>query len=113
MWEAKYSESMRPNFPSLLLELLSHQNYLDMKYVLDPRFRFDVSRSIYKGMLRFLSVQYNFDYAVQPLPVTHFSTEFDKKGNVILKWQPQADLLEPTAQPNKYIVYTRINNAGI
>jgi hypothetical protein len=112
LWEAKYSESSRPNFPSLLLELLSHQNFLDMKFILDPRFRFDVSRSIYKGMLRFLSVQYNFDYAVQPLPVTHFSTEFDKKGNVILKWQPQADPLEPTAIPTKYIIYTRINDGG-
>lgn len=110
--EARYSESVRPNFPSLLLELLSHQNFLDMKYVLDPRFRFDVSRSIYKGMLRFLSVQYNFDYAVQPLPVTHLSTEFDKKGNVILKWQPQTDPLEPNALPSKYIVYTRINDGG-
>lgn len=112
LMDARYSESVRPNFPSLLLELLSHQNYLDMKYVLDPRFRFDVSRAIYKGMLRFLSVQYNFDYVVQPLPVTHFFTEFDKKGNVILKWQPQSDPLEPTALPNKYIIYTRINGGG-
>ena len=83
-----------------------------MKYVLDPRFRFDVSRAIYKGMLRFLSSQYNFEYVVQPLPVTHFSTEFDKKENVILKWQPQFDPLEPTAQPTKYILYTRINDGG-
>ena len=110
--DARYSESVRPNFPSLLLELLSHQNFLDMKYVLDSRFRFDVSRAIYKGMLRFLSVQHNVDFIVQPLPVTHFFTEFDKKGNVILKWQPQSDPLEPTALPNKYIVYTRINGGG-
>src|SRR3972149_1435614 len=112
LMEARYSESVRPNFPSLLLELLSHQNFLDMKYVLDPRFRFDVSRAIYKGMLRFLSVQHNFDYVVQPLPVSHFFTELDKKGNVILKWKPQVDPLEPTALPDKYIVYTRINGGG-
>lgn len=110
--EAQYSESVRPNVPSLLLELLSHQNFLDMKYVLDPRFRFDVSRAIYKGMLRFLSSQYNFDYVVQPLPVTHFSTGFDKNGSVILNWQPQFDPLEPTANPTKYIIYTRINEGG-
>lgn len=112
LWESRYSESVRPNFPSLLLELLSHQNFLDMKFVLDPRFRFDVSRAIYKGMLRFLSSQYNFDYVVQPLPITHFSTEFDKKGDVILRWEPQADPFEPTAFPTKYIVYTRINDGG-
>lgn len=112
LWEARYSESLRPNVPSLLLELLSHQNFLDMKFVLDPRFRFDVSRAIYKGMLRFLSSQYNYDYVVQPLPVTHFSTELDKNGDVLLKWQPQNDLIEPTANPTKYIVYTRIGDGG-
>ncbi len=112
LMEARYSESVRPNFPSLLLELLSHQNFLDMKFVLDPSFRFDVSRAIYKGMLRFLSSQYNFKYVVQPLAVTHFSTEFDMNGAVILKWQPQIDQLELTAQPTKYVVYTRINGAG-
>lgn len=112
LMDARYSESVRPNFPSLLLELLSHQNFLDMKFVLDPRFRFDVSRAIYKGIIKFLSVQNNFNYVIQPLPVTHFSTEFDKKGNVILNWQAQTDRLEPTALPNKYIVYTRINGGG-
>lgn len=112
LWEAQYSESVRPNFPSLLLELLSHQNFLDMKFAIDPRFRFDVSRSIYKGMLKFLSSQYNFDYVVQPLPVTHFTSEFDKSSNVVLNWQPQYDSLEPTAVPTKYILYTRVNDGG-
>lgn len=112
LWESRYSESIRPNFPSLLLELLSHQNFLDMKFVLDPRFRFDVSRAIYKGMLRFLSLQYNFDYVVQPLPVTHFSTELEKDGDVVLMWQPQTDPIEPTANPTKFIIYTRIGDGG-
>ncbi len=77
-----YSESRRPNIPSVLLELLSHQNFLDMQFALDPRFRFEVSRSIYKGMLRFLSVQYNFKYVVQPLPVDHFSVEFINENSI-------------------------------
>jgi len=37
----------------MLLELLSHQNLADMKYGIDPRFKFLVSRAIYKGMLRY------------------------------------------------------------
>jgi len=53
-----YSEVVRPNVPSVLIELLSHQNFNDMKLALDPGFRFDVSRAIYKGILRFLSAQY-------------------------------------------------------
>ncbi|MDO8548731.1 MAG: fibronectin type III domain-containing protein, partial [Ignavibacteria bacterium] len=112
LWDAKYSEATRPNFPSLLLELLSHQNFLDTKFALDPRFRFDASRSIYKGILKFLSAQYGFDYIVQPLPVTHFSAEIKEEKNIILKWKPQSDPMEPTALPDKYIVYTRMDDGG-
>jgi len=111
IWDAKYSEAVRPNFPSVLLELLSHQNFLDMKFHHDPRFKFDVSRAIYKAILKFLSIQYNFSYVVQPLPITHFSAEL-RDNKVILRWLPQFDKLEPTAVPKKYFVYTRIEDNG-
>ncbi len=111
LMDAMYSEAARPNFPSMLLELLSHQNFLDMKFHLDPRFRFDASRAIYKGILRFLAYQYGFDYVVQPLPVTHFTAElFDNK--IRLSWLPKEDPLEPTAVPEKYIIYTRTDDGG-
>jgi hypothetical protein len=108
--EAQYSESFRPNMPGMLLELLSHQNFLDMQFVLDPRFRFDVARAIYKGMLRFLSSQYEYEYVVQPLPVKYFSVEFSGEYSVAIKWKSQADTLEPTAVADKYILYTRVND---
>jgi len=107
-----YAEAVRPNMPSLLLELLSHQNFLDMKFVLDPRFRFDVARSIYKGMLRFLATEHRAPYAVEPLAVTHFSAELDAGGNALLKWKPRPDSLEPTAVPDRYLVYTRLDDGG-
>ncbi len=105
-----YSESFRPNFPAVLVELLSHQNFLDMRYVQDPTFRFTVARAMYKAMLKFLSVQYNFKYVVQPLPVKDFSSTFDGSGNVHLDWKPVLDSTEITAKPDHFIVYTRINN---
>ncbi|MGQ9642530.1 MAG: golvesin C-terminal-like domain-containing protein [Ignavibacterium sp.] len=111
LMDALYSEAARPNFPSILLELLSHQNFIDMKFHLDPRFRFDASRAIYKGMLKFLAYQYGFDYVVQPLPVTHFTTELTE-NKIKLTWEPQEDPLEPTAMPEKYILYTRIDDGG-
>jgi hypothetical protein len=107
-----YSEAVRPNVPSVLIELLSHQNFRDVKLALDPRFRFDVSRAIYKGVLRFLSAQYKYPYVVEPLPVKCFSSLLDANGNAILKWKPVYDSLETTAKPDKYIVYTRINNGS-
>jgi hypothetical protein len=112
--DQSYNEARVPEVPTLLLELLSHQNYTDMRYGLDPHFRFTVSRAVYKGILKFISTQYGTDYVVQPLPVSHFGVEFLNSGQreVFLSWREQVDFLEPSAQPEKYIVYTSIGDAG-
>ncbi len=107
LMNADYSEAYRPNVPSCLLELLSHQNFGDMIYALSPLFRFDVSRAIYKAMLKFLATQNRFEYVVQPLPVSHFCAYFSDSAEVTLTWQPVADPLEPTALPTSYVVYLR------
>lgn len=110
MWNQSYYEARVPRVPTMLLELLSHQNFADMRYGLDPRFRFTVSRAIYKGMLQFVCSQYNMDYVVQPLPVDHMALRMTGENEVELTWQPVADPLEPTANAEKYIVYTRIGD---
>ncbi|MDZ7821694.1 MAG: hypothetical protein U5N26_07740 [Candidatus Marinimicrobia bacterium] len=112
MWDSGYSEAWRPNVPAALLELHSHHNFLDMKFGNDPQFRFDASRAIYKGMLRFLSEQYDREYVVQPLPPDHVMAEILYGKVIRLKWRPVADSLEPTATPEKYIVYTRKGDSG-
>ena len=83
-----------------------------MRYGLDPRFRFTVSRAIYKGMLQFLCSQYGTEYVVQPLPVDHMALRMTGEDEVELSWQPVDDTLEPTAKAEKYIVYTRIGNGA-
>jgi len=110
--EAQYSEAYRPNIPAALLELLSHQNWADSRFMLDPRFRFDVSRAIYKAMLRFIASAEQRDYVVAPLPVNHFSARLDEQGNIVLSWQAVVDPLEETAVPTAYKVYTRIDDGG-
>ena len=107
-----YSECVRPNVPSVLLELLSHQNMLDVKFMLDPRFQFDASRAIYKAMLRFLATQEQRPYVVQPLPVTHMAAELVEGPSVRLRWRPQPDRLEPGATPATYVVYQRTEDGG-
>lgn len=111
LWNSRYSEAFRPNVPSVLLELLSHHNFEDMKYALDPRFRFHASRAIYKGLLRFISTQYRQPYVVQPLPVSHFRAQFIDSG-LQLSWNAVEDILEPSATPTSYILYTRIEDGG-
>jgi hypothetical protein len=111
LWNSRYSEAARPNVPSVLLELLSHQNMRDMEYAMDPRFRFDVSRAIYKSILRFVSSQHGIDYQIQPLPVTRLRAQLE--GNSVrLQWAGVSDPLEPTAEPDRFVVYTRIEDGG-
>jgi len=116
LWNRSYNESRTPEVPTMLLELLSHQNFADMRYGLDPKFRFNVSRSIYKGMLKYLSSVYatnsKINYVVQPLPVKQFSCKFIDNNKLELNWVAVNDSLEPTAMPEQYVLYTRIEDGA-
>lgn len=118
LWDRSYSESRTATVPAMLLELLSHQNFADMKFGLDPSFRFTVSRAIYKGMLKYLCSRYGCEYAVQPLPVHAFASTFRSKprpGEAVqirLSWKATPDSLEKTADPDGYILYTRVDEGA-
>ncbi|MCD6566824.1 MAG: xanthan lyase [Bacteroidales bacterium] len=112
LWNKEYSEAWRANVPTMLLELMSHQNLADMYFGLDPRFRFAVSRSIYKGILKFLAYQEERNYVVQPLPVDYFSISHISDKTIRLSWRPVMDPLEPTAEPEKYMLYQRVGELG-
>ena len=112
LWDRSYSESRTTDVPAMLLELLSHQNFADMKYGLDPSFRFTVSRAVYKGILKYLACRYGVPYVVQPLPVHSFSVQFAGLGEVVLKWLPGVDELEPTAKPRGYTVFTKVDDGA-
>ncbi len=106
---SSYAEARHPKVPAVLLELLSHQNPTDMKYGLDPRVRFIISRAMYKSFLRFMHEQYGTEYVVQPLPVNSIAIKrIGDKAKVT--WAPTNDPLEATATPTYYIVYTRQND---
>ncbi len=103
---SSYAEARYPKVPAVLLELLSHQNYDDMRYGLDPRVKFTISRAIYKGMLRFIHAQYGTELVVQPLPVQQIAMK--RLGERLeISWEATEDVLEPTAKPTYYVVYTR------
>lgn len=104
-----YHEAKEPLVPAMILELLSHQNFADMRYGLDPTFRFHVSRAIYKGILKYLHERDGVPYVVQPLPVEQFQIT-GKGENYLLSWSPVADPLEPSANAKYYIVYERIDD---
>lgn len=107
MWDKTYVEARVPEVPTSLVEFMSHQNFADMKYALDPAFRFTVSRSIYKAIGRFIAERKDRKFVVQPLPVKDFFITRSKKGNYRLEWSVTHDPLEPTAEPDKYIIMER------
>ena len=112
MRDASYYEARVPEVPAMLLELLSHQNFADMKYGLDPSFRFTVSRAVYKGMLKFIAQRDHRDYVVQPLPVNSFAIRELDGGRFLLSWKPTKDDLSTNADPKKYVVCEKVGNGG-
>lgn len=118
IWDRGYRESRTPTCPSMLLELLSHQNFSDMKHGLDPSFRFTASRAVYKGMLKYLSNRYGEDYVVQPLPVRNPAISFaadtcsSDLSKVTLSWEKTDDPIEPTATASGYIIQTRLDDGA-
>ncbi len=111
-WNRNYGETRTPCVPAAIVEMLSHQNYRDMVYGHDPLFKFHLARSVYKSLLRFVSGQHQRKtIVVQPLPVEQVSVLFTgKKGEVRLSWKARTDSLEPTARPDRYILYTKTDD---
>lgn len=111
-WDRNYAETRMPAVPSSILEMLSHQNFTDMKYGHDPNFKFTLSRSVYKSILRFVNSEHGIkSYQVQPLAPHSFATEFTADGtSVRLSWCPTLDSLEESARPSGYVVYTKVGD---
>ncbi len=103
---AGYAEARYTQVPSMLLEILSHKQFADIRLGLEPKFRHDVSRAIYKGIGRWIHSQVGTDFVVQPLKVQKMSISPDMK----LTWLPTIDPIEPSAAPTYYIVELREND---
>ena len=112
MWNRNYSETRLPAVPSMILEILSHQNFADMRMGHNPDFKFTVARSVYKSILKHNAMMHDADYVVQPLPVTRFAIQEGGKNSFRLSWQGVIDPQEPSARPDSYIVYTRLGHGG-
>lgn len=114
LYDRNYSESREPQVPSMILELLSHQNYADMLVAHDPNLKFVMARAIYKSILSYnASIHQRPQPVVQPLPVRDVTAIVNKEEkNITLSWTPQNDPLEPTATPKSYIIYIKQDYRG-
>lgn len=101
LYDRNYSETRLPCVPSAIIETLSHESAPDMHLGLQPAFRCQLARSLYKTMLRYLEPQ----ATVAPLPPQVPTVTLDALGNATITWQPTHDPLEPTATPTGYNIY--------
>ena len=113
LWDRSYYEARKPDVPAMLLELLSHQNLADQRYGFDPRFRFHVSRAVYKGILRYLCHRLRHrlcgsSACRSPIWLLH-PLEEGVSGSA---GSLSADPLESTAEPSSYRVYMRTGDNG-
>lgn len=112
LYDRNYSESRCPGMPSAILETMSHQNFADMRYGQDPNFRFNLARSIYKALLRYISRMHHTSYTVSPLTPNRLRAELTGNGEARISWNSVEDPNEPTAKPEGYIIYTAVGKGG-
>ena len=88
MFDRNYSETREPMPPAVIIEMLSHQNFNDMRMAHDPYFKFLMARSIYKGILRSVnSLHENKDVVVQPMPIAAPAANIDAaERKIVLSW---------------------------
>ena len=108
---ASYCESRYPVVPTVLLEILSHKQFADIRLGLEPAFRKDVARAIYKGVGRWIHAQTGTDFVVQPLPVERMAVKLNK-DDFVVTWTAAIDSLEPTATPDYYLIELRENDGA-
>lgn len=111
--DRNYAETRRAEMPTVMIELLSHQNYDDMRYGLDPAFKFTVARAVYKGLARFIAEEKGRECVIAPLPVRAFAiNRTEGKDSIVVTWEPSVDTLEASAVPTGYVLYTATEGRG-
>ncbi|MBQ8466806.1 MAG: N-acetylmuramoyl-L-alanine amidase [Prevotella sp.] len=113
LYDRNYSETRLPIVPSAIIETLSHQNFGDMRYALDPNFRFTMARSIYKTMLRHINSHHGKQSVVSPLTPENFHIRFTgTPGEIRVQWSPVTEEGEPTSAPTGYVLYMAQDDKG-
>lgn len=108
--DGNYCETRESDIPALILEMLSHQNFWDMRYALQPEFRFFMARSIYNSILNYINK--GKQATIAPLAVKDFAINLKGLDTLFLSWEPQKDTYFNSEPPVGYIVYTATGNNG-
>lgn len=95
-----YVECREPKTPSMIIEIASHKDISDARYLLDPNYQNAIARSIYKGIARSL---YGYGTTIAPLPPRNLDATL-RNGRALITWDETVDPIEPSAQAEHYIL---------
>ena len=112
LWDRNYSETRLPEVPSAIIETMSHQNFPDMLRGQDPNFKFDLARSLYKTIVRYVNEMHGQAAVIAPLTPLNLAVELLEGSKARLTWTNQNDDQEATATPTHYILYTATGTSG-
>lgn len=112
IWDKNYSETRLPAQPSAILEVLSHENFPDIRLGHDPYFKFVMARSIYKTLLKYMARVNGTKATVQPLTPNGLQVRHLSANSFSITWTPKNDVTEKTAVADAYILYTHVGDNG-
>ncbi len=110
--DANYSETRIPAVPSAIIETMSHQSFPDMLIGQHPYGKFEVARSLYKTVLKYICEQHGLKYVVEPLAPANFRITLKDDNRIELRWDAVDDPREDTAEPKSFNIYTAVGESG-
>jgi N-acetylmuramoyl-L-alanine amidase len=94
--------------PAVLLELAFHDNETDAAYLMDPDFRFHVSRAMARGF----GLYFTPEAPAPPLPPVDLTAENLGGGSVRISWRPATDPAAPDTPVDRYRIYASMDGRG-
>lgn len=80
--------SHNPETPSMLIEVAFHDNVQDAMYILHPRFRYDISKAIYRGIVKYFAQRDNLQPHFLPETPLDLKVIALEDGKVEVSWTP-------------------------
>lgn len=109
LWDRNYSETRLPNVPSAIIETLSHQSFPDMIIAQHPVGKFQIARSLYKTIVRYVNSLHGKQCVIQPIAPKDFRISITD-NKVRLSWTGVTEYGEPSSKPTSYNIYTSVGN---
>jgi hypothetical protein len=104
---AEVNPAYNNEMPSALVELAFHDEEMDTAHLVDPRFRRDASRAMYRGIVRYFAAESGEKPKYLPEPPIDISVTHNKTGELVADWSSSPFVGAPYGDATQsYRLYT-------